>query len=209
MFKKLSLLTLALSIALILTACPFDSGGGSNNKHVERDFYIEDYRIHGVFFWCYYGLDQPYSTNGVPADAEAFDQTKIVTNPEIDLPEQEENKVYILQPGRGYVLEVDYFNDQDNTEWIAFEIFVDDKRHSSKGEQVYKKGKKVPKDEFEKGEGTASIVLFRSVPWQFEGKDVQIDVWLEDENGVKSEVFTFDVAVIQLWYPPDGGSGSN
>ncbi len=185
MFRKVLLIS-ALVISLISTGCPGGSGG-SSNKHVERDFYIESHEIVTVWRPCgFYGLD------GGSGSADEILQ-------EGD-PAQSEDFIHIIYPYNTYVLIVEYFNDQDNTEWISLETFVDGKRWSSAGSLI--KGKYVKSMvEEQEGHGKAVIDLVDRVPWNWVGKDVTFDVWLEDENGVKSEVYTIDVKVMpNIWY---------
>jgi len=201
--RKFLLGFLVILAAVVVAGCPWDSDSGSGKQ--PREFYIEDYTISPIYYWCWYGLDQPH-TGGVPADAGAFEESEVEVLDRVIPPETEDGKMYIFQPGRGYQLTVEYFNDQDNTTWVAFEIFVDGEKQSSSGAKIIPfRKEKEPEVE---GEGSATILLLYMVPWNWEGKEVQVDVWVEDENGVKSEVFTFDVAVIQLWYPADSGGGS-
>jgi len=178
MLKKL-LLILALVVSLVCAGCPGD--GSSSNKNAQRDFYIESHEISTIWRTCY-GLDEPHDNGGEPDE---------IQKPVL------EDEVYKLQPGVGYNLIVDYFNDHTNTKWIAFEIFVDGERYISSG-SVINPAKKAYL-ETEEG-GKASIVLFDVVPYNLQGRDISIDVWMEDEEGVKSEVYTFDVAVLTLWH---------
>lgn len=170
------ILVFAISISFLCLGCP-DDNGGSNN--VERDFYIEDYHIQAMWRPCF-GLDQPH--------AEGTDE---LTQPEF------EDYNYILIPGRSYMLTIDYFNDQSNTRWIAFDVYVDGERFSSSG-AIATVGKKIVK--IVEPEGSTSIVLFNYVPLNLEGRDIYVEVWLEDKNGVASEIFIFDIEVHQLYY---------
>jgi len=166
--SKMYKLTLALLLVVsFCIGCP----GGSDSDSVERNFYIESHEIKSVYKPCF--LDVP-----LKEEKPLY-----------------EDDVYILYPRGSYVLFVDYFNDQDNTEWIQFEIFVDGKRWSSRG-SIIEHPKNGPKDD----KTIAYITLFETVPFTLEGKEVVVDVWLEDENGIQSEVYTFEVVVRQLWY---------
>lgn len=192
------LLVVSLTFALYGFSCS-NSGGGS--KAEPREFYIEGYQIKDVWYYCYGILeptpDQPLDSGGGSAPIGAYYEE---SEPELQLtiPEEgyEDVKMYILQPGRGYSLVVQYFNDKEDTQrtsWVAFEVIVDGERYSSSGVTI------IPSKKTQ--EGTAQIILFNPVPWQLEGKEVMIDVWVEDETGVQSEVYSFQVAVYSLWYP--------
>lgn len=178
--KPLSYVFLILILSVFLLGCPLDNDGGSNSSVEEREFYIEDHQIMIAYYKCFNPLiDYPTDSGG--------------GSDEILGPIKEDSR-YILQPGRSYTLGLDHFNDHDNTTWIQFEIFVDGERYSSSGViAVVKKYKHL-------GEKELGILLFHSVPWGFEGKIIVIDVWLEDEDGVKSEVYTFEASVHSLWY---------
>ena len=151
---------LVVLLAIGAIGCPFDSNGSGGKKAEPREFYITDYEITPVYHKCYILPDKPHIM---------------------------EDTTNILQPGMGYSLEVNYFNDYDNTVWVAFEVIVDGERFSSAGSLVI--------------DGLAEIVLFHITPYQIEAKQVEVDIWLEDEDGIKSEVFTFDVLVAGLSFP--------
>lgn len=172
-----------------------NSGGGS--KAETRDFYIKDYQINNVWYYCYAYLepvpDHPHDSGSASTGGYFEESAAEFTD---ELPELNRG-MYIIQPGRGYSLKVEYFNDQEETnpvKWIAFEVFVAGERYTSSGHIVV----------FDKRvkENTAQILLFNPVPWYFEGKEVIIEVWVEDESGVKSEVLPIEVSVVSLWYRP-------
>ncbi len=174
MFKNL---ILVFAISLFCLGCPGGDGGSSSDVNVEpRDFYIENHKVYALFMPCW-SLDQPMAEH----------QEELVEG-------RPSEDVEILRPGQKYLLEVEFYNDQDNTRWIAFEVFVDGKRTSSSGEDFT-----ITKHK----SNTARIMLFDRLPYNYVGRSVTIDVWLEDTNGVTSEVYTIDVKVErQIWYPP-------
>ena len=175
------MLVIVLVMALVCVGCPDNS---SNNKQVEqREFYIESHEIYGVYYPCW-ALDQPQDSGGASYK---------ISEDEV----QKEDEVYIIRPGSGYMVHLKYFNDHANTEWVQFEIFVDGKRYSSSGSTLYPFFKKHAEPE---QEGETYIELFRYTPWYLQGKEISVDVWLEDEEGIKSEVYTFDVSIINIWY---------
>lgn len=180
MFKKSFLIVALVVVSMLCAACPFDSNS-SGSKAPPRDFYIESHEIYGVWRPCIY-----YSEDGGSGSDE------------IQEPVEEEDSASIVYAGHSYILHVEFFNDQVNTKWIAFEVFVDGERVMASGSAIPGTFKQVP--ETEEG-GMAWINLFNNVPWNWHEKEVVVDVWLEDENGVRSEIYTFDVVVIpRIWY---------
>ena len=171
-------LILVLAISLFCLGCPGgSSNGGSDEVEQHREFYIENHKIRAMFKPCW-GLNKPADGGQVNDVIEA---------------EVEEYKT-ILHSGQGYTLQVGYYNDQDNTRWIQFEVFVDGNRMSSAGRDFT-----INKHR----EDVAWITLFESLPYDYVDKEVTIDVWLEDVNGVASEVYTIEVEVERyIWFPP-------
>ena len=173
------MLRLMLVIMLVVGFC-VGCPDNDNDSNVQRDFYIENHDVMGMWKPCgiYYS-----------------DASEEITESKAEV----EEHMILLYPGSSYILSVDYYNDQVNTTWIEFEIFVDGERWSSSGIVADYFGKKGSSQQ-EDGSGQARIILFDPVPYSFAGKEIQIDVWLEDENGVQSEVYSFDVRVIHLRY---------
>ena len=175
MFKKLSILALFISLFYITGFSGCDgNGNGNGNFGYERQFYIEDHQIFSMWRKC-----------GIYAVED-----------EIQGPIPVEEEITNLQQGYSYILAVDYFNDQDNTKWIEFKILVNGEKWLTKG-SVIQKYLKYP--ESTDGKRT-SIILIDPVPWDWVEQEIVVDVWLEDENGVQSEVYTFDLTVEAVWY---------
>lgn len=161
---------LLVCIVLLCAGCP---GGSSNGGSEEaREFYIEDYKIFSTWQTCW--------------RLDSGSASEEVSEPEpLEAPIKERKN--ILYPYHSYSLFItSHYNDHDNTKWVAFEIFVDGERFSSAGAPFIEDTK-------------STILLFNRVPWSLVGKEVVVDVWLEDADGVKSEVFTFDVMVVDRW----------
>lgn len=180
--KQLCYLISILLVSLAITGCPSDNSG---NK-IQRDFHIENHYVRPEYIKCWYYLDEP-----MPLASEMPEYKEIVETLEL------------IYPGHAYGLQVTYFNDQEETNrvsWIQFETFVDGQRYSAGGMVVPDDGGTGPK--ISKGP-FANINLFHYVPYDLVGKTVTVDVWLEDESGVASEVYTFELYVQHRWiiYP--------
>ena len=168
-------------LCLIGVGCKSSGGGGDAVE--DREFYITDYSIEHIWYACWYPMD-----SGSGSEGETFQQA----DPEVesgDLPEYSDSR-YLLRVGGSYMLFVDHINDKDNTAWLAYEIFVNGKRYRGAGiaDSIYKS-----RDQL------WAIVLFQHVPWDLRGKTVSVDVWFEDEDGVASEIYTFDLTITDWW----------